>query len=82
MSPSLLIKKVGQDARYVCRSFKDRIWTFNNGKLPSNVVFEMSNLILVIQNIQFHNVGFYQCTTYDQLNNKHTESGELRLARE
>ena len=82
MSPSLLIKEVGQDAQYVCRSFRGRIWTFNNDKIPSNVAFEMNNSILIIQNIQFHNIGFYQCTTYDEWNHRQTRSGELRLVGE
>lgn len=78
--PSSLRKTVGENANFLCRSYREKKWTFNNGKIPSNVVLTGKNKsILIISNIQLNNRGTYECTTTDEKNKEHSEFGALSV---
>ena len=82
MIPSLLTREVGENAQFLCRSYGNKTWTFNNEMVHSNVVSRKNNSMLIILNIQIHNAGFYQCTTHDEINDEHTAESELKVTGE
>ena len=79
MVPSLLTREIGENAQFLCRSYGNRTWAFNNGMVHSNVVSRKNNSVLIILNVQFHNAGFYRCITHDQINNEYTAESVLKV---
>lgn len=58
--------RVGAIAEFECNTSKPKKWTFQNGDLPSNVMFSGNHdEFLTIFDVQFDQVGIYKCIYSD-----------------
>ncbi len=61
--PTTIIRKVGQDALFLCHSNKTKTWKFRKGNKPSNArIYEVDKkLYLMFEKVNWSNRGIYKC---------------------
>ncbi len=75
--PRLTITEIGANVKFECFSDSDKVWTFDNGKLPHNVFISQNTI--QIRNAQLINSGVYKCISNDSDNNEHVGEGKLHV---
>lgn len=69
--PEMRVVSIGESTNFTCTSGIELKWTFEDGPLPENANPVGENMLL-INNVQLENSGFYYCEGYIK-----SESGSM-----
>ncbi len=83
MVPATILRKVGQDALFVCLSNKAKRWKFITGNEPSNArIYEVDNkLYLMLEKVNRSNHGIYTCEVNENKQYVDSANGELSISK-